>query len=49
MNLVVLAAPRLSFDLDYQYIGAAHLATMKTERPNVENTVAGLLPAHGLG
>ena len=48
LNMFVLAAPRLSFDLDYHYIGSADRDTMKTERPNIENTLARLLPAHGL-
>ena len=49
LNMFVLAAPRLSFDLDYHYIGSANLATMKAERPNIEDALARLLPAHGLG
>ncbi|MXY75672.1 MAG: nucleotidyl transferase AbiEii/AbiGii toxin family protein [Acidimicrobiia bacterium] len=48
LNMFVLAAPRLSFDLDYHYIGSADRDTMKTERPKVENALVDLLPAHGL-
>ena len=48
LNMFVLRAPRLSFDLDFNYVGAADRATMKAERPVVENTLAGLLPTHGL-
>ena len=48
LNLFVLAAPRLSFDLDYHYIGAEDRATMKAERPDIEDALARLLPAHGL-
>ncbi|WP_420614272.1 nucleotidyl transferase AbiEii/AbiGii toxin family protein [Candidatus Spongiisocius sp.] len=48
LNMFVLDAPRLSFDLDYNYIGAADRYTMKAERPAVEDALASLLPAHGL-
>ena len=48
LNMFILPAPRLSFDLDYHYIGAEDLATMKTERPNIEDALTRLLPAHGL-
>ncbi|MDE0352945.1 MAG: nucleotidyl transferase AbiEii/AbiGii toxin family protein [bacterium] len=48
LNMFVLPAPRLSFDLDYHYIGAEDRATMKGERPAVEDALACLLPAHGL-
>lgn len=48
LNMFVLDAPRLSFDLDYNYIGAADRDTMKAERPDVEDALASLLPAHGL-
>ena len=49
LNMFVLDAPRLSFDLDYNYVGAADRETMKAERPHVEDVLAGLLAAHGLG
>ena len=48
LNMFVLDAPRLSFDLDYNYIGSADRATMKAERPDVEDALTRLLPAHGL-
>ncbi|MDE0170490.1 MAG: nucleotidyl transferase AbiEii/AbiGii toxin family protein [bacterium] len=48
LNMFILDAPRLSFDLDYNYIGSADRDTMKAERPVVEDTLASLLPAHGL-
>ena len=40
LNMFVLAAPRLSIDLDYNYIGAVDRATMKAERPTVEAALA---------
>ena len=49
LNMFVLPVPRLSFDLDYHYIGAEDRATMKAERPNIENALTCLLAAHGLG
>ena len=48
LNLFVLDAPRLSFDLDYNYIGSADRDTMKAERPDIEDALASLFPAHGL-
>ena len=47
LNMFILDAPRLSFDLDYNYIGAADRATMMAERPAVEGALAGVVAAHG--
>ena len=48
LNMFVLDVPRLSFDLDFNYVGAADRDTMKAERPDIEDTLASLLPDHGL-
>lgn len=48
LNMFVLDAPRLSFDLDYNYIGAADRETMKAERPDVEAALADVFTDHGL-
>ncbi|MCY4369504.1 MAG: nucleotidyl transferase AbiEii/AbiGii toxin family protein [bacterium] len=48
LNMFVLAAPRLSFDLDYNYVGAGDRATMKAERPAVEAALANAFADHGL-
>ena len=48
LNMFFLDAPRLSFDLDYNYIGSADRDMMNAERPDIEDTLASLLPAHGL-
>ena len=48
LNMFVLPAPRLSFDLDFNYVGAVDRATMLAERPDVEDALAGLFPNHGL-
>jgi hypothetical protein len=39
LNLFVLKAPRLSIDIDLNYIGAADRETMLSERPKVEQAV----------
>ena len=48
LNMFALDAPRLSFDLDYNYIGAADRATMKAERPPVAAMLADVFAEHGL-
>ena len=49
LNMFLLAAPRLSFDLDYNYIGSADRDTMKAERPTVEAELVDVFADHGLG
>jgi predicted nucleotidyltransferase component of viral defense system len=39
LNLFVFEVPRLSVDVDLNYIGAADRATMLAERPKVEQAV----------
>ena len=48
LNMFIHNAPRLSFDLDYNYIGPADRQTMKAERPAVQQTLADLFADHGL-
>ena len=48
LNMFVLSAPRLSFDLDYNYIGAPDRDTMKAERPAVAQMLADVFATHGL-
>ncbi|MCY4621210.1 MAG: nucleotidyl transferase AbiEii/AbiGii toxin family protein [bacterium] len=48
LNVFVLPAPRLSFDLDYNYIGAPDRDTMKAERPTVEAALADVFADHRL-
>ena len=48
LNMFVLDAPRLSFDLDYNYIGAVDRDTMKAERPAVQTALADVVVEHGL-
>ena len=48
LNMFVLDAPRLSFDLDYNYIGPADRDTMRAERPDVEAALADVFTEHGL-
>ena len=40
LNMFLHNTPRLSFDLDYNYIGASDRDTMKAERPTVEAALA---------
>ena len=49
LNMFVLTAPRLSFDLDYNYIGSADRDMMKAERPAVTQMLADVFATHGLG
>ena len=48
LNMFVLDAARLSFDLDYNYIGEADRDTMKAERPTVEAALADAFAEHRL-
>lgn len=48
LNMFVLDAPRLSIDLDYNYIGAVDRDTMKAERPAVETALAEVVVECGL-
>ncbi len=48
LNMFVLSAPRLSFDLDYNYIGSADRDTMKGDRPAVARMLADVFATHGL-
>lgn len=48
LNMFIFDASRLSFDLDYNYIGSADRQTMKAERPAVQETLADLFADHGL-
>jgi len=48
LNMFVLDAARLSFDLDYNYIGSADRDMMKAERPAVEAALADVFADHGL-
>ncbi len=48
LNMFVLDVPRLSFDLDFNYIGSTDLDTMKAERPRFEATMYDLFDDHGL-
>jgi len=47
LNLFVLDAPRLSIDIDLNYIGAEDLETMLEERPNVEKALQAVFHRQG--
>jgi predicted nucleotidyltransferase component of viral defense system len=42
LNLFIFDIPRLSVDIDLNYIGAADLETMQTERPELEAELIGI-------
>ena len=48
LNMFLLDIPRLSFDLDLNYIGSADPNVMKAERPRFDAELASLAGAHGL-
>lgn len=48
LNLFVFNVPRLSVDIDLNYIGAADLATMKEERPKIEQAIQAVCEREGL-
>ena len=48
LNLFCLEVPRLSVDIDLNYIGAADLGTMQAERPEVERAVEQACRREGL-
>ncbi len=47
LNLFVLKMPRLSVDIDLNYIGAVDRETMMSERPKVEQAVQGVFSREG--
>jgi predicted nucleotidyltransferase component of viral defense system len=47
LNLFYAVAPRLSVDLDFNYVGAADRAQMLQERPEVERAVNQLVMGEG--
>lgn len=48
LNLFLSDVPRLSVDIDLNYIGSADLATMQAERPEVERAIAAVCGRLGL-
>jgi predicted nucleotidyltransferase component of viral defense system len=48
LNLFLLHVPRLSVDVDLNYIGGADLETMRSERPQVEQAVKAVCQRDGL-
>jgi hypothetical protein len=48
LNLFVLDLPRLSVDIDLNYVGALDRATMKAERPLVEQAIRAVCERQGL-
>jgi len=48
LNLFVLALPRLSVDIDLNYIGAVELGAMESERPHVEAAMHAVFSREGL-
>ena len=47
LNLFVLNLPRLSVDIDLNYIGAADLKTMQKERPDIEHLLEAICTRQG--
>ncbi|MBZ0186253.1 MAG: nucleotidyl transferase AbiEii/AbiGii toxin family protein [Candidatus Obscuribacterales bacterium] len=47
LNLFVFDVPRLSVDIDLNYVGAVDLATMKAERPHVEELLTAICERAG--
>lgn len=48
INMFLLDIPRLSFDLDLNYIGSADPNVMRAEKPRFDAELASLIGAHGL-
>lgn len=48
LNLFVLDLPRLSVDIDLNYVGATDVATMQAERPLMEEALAAVCSREGL-
>ena len=48
LNLFIFDVPRLSVDIDLNYIGEAERDRMKTERPNVEKALQAVFAREGL-
>jgi predicted nucleotidyltransferase component of viral defense system len=49
LNLFVFDAPRLSVDIDLNYIGAVSLETMQSERPKIEEAIQAVCGRLGIG
>ena len=47
LNLFIFDVPRLSVDIDINYIGAVNVATMLVERPKVEEAVQAVCSREG--
>ena len=47
-TMFVLEVPRLSFDIDLNYVGSPDRAVMRAERPLVEAAMSDLFVRHGL-
>ncbi len=48
LNLFILDLPRLSVDIDLNYVGAVDVATMQAERPRVEEALAAVCSREGM-
>lgn len=48
LNLFILDLPRLSVDIDLNYVGATDVATMQTDRPRVEDALAAVCSREGI-
>ena len=49
LNLFVFDVPRLSVDIDLNYVGAADRATMLEERPKIEQAIQAVCGRLGIG
>jgi hypothetical protein len=49
LNLFVFDVPRLSVDVDLNYVGAAEVGTMKQERPKVDQAIQAVCGRIGIG
>lgn len=49
LNLFVFDVPRLSADIDFNYVGAVELSQMKAERPDIERAIQAVCGREGLG
>jgi predicted nucleotidyltransferase component of viral defense system len=49
LNLFVFDVPRLSVDIDLNYIGSVHRETMLIERPEVEKAIRAVCAREGMG
>lgn len=48
LNLFLLEVPRLSVDIDVNYVGSADREVMRTERPQFEKALLAVFARHGL-